>query len=50
MSFKIYRIIHLVLTGIITITISLFIASSVPGDRTQSSDMFTPVRKDLLEG
>ncbi|WP_175989491.1 hypothetical protein [Bacillus sp. Marseille-Q1617] len=32
MSFKIYKIIHLILTGIITITISLFIASGGLGE------------------
>jgi hypothetical protein len=31
-SFKIYKIIHLILTGIITITISLFIASGGLGE------------------
>ncbi|MCA1054235.1 hypothetical protein LCM10_04485 [Rossellomorea aquimaris] len=32
MSFKVYKIIHLILTGVITITISLFIASGGLGE------------------
>jgi hypothetical protein len=41
-NFKIYRIVHLILTGIITITVSLFIASGGLGENYTENTFVYP--------